>query len=516
MKNNILKIKKFNLFIINMLKIKRFNLFFINTFNKALSFKKIKFNKLNKFSNFSKILIFSISLLFLYLFYLSIPSLYDKGRLQNDLTKMLLKEFKLDISVSSDISYSILPKPHILIKDAKIFDNNKDSPKEISQIKKLKIFISQKYFLNQNNLFIKNILIQDANFSFQNKDFDFLKSFTTKVFSKKRLKVEKSNFFFKDIDENTINITSIKKLILNFDEKDLQNQIILNGKIFNNNFNLKWYKDFKEENKIITFLNFDRLKIFLKNTILNSDKIKKGTNELSIRNKKILTSFEIKEKNIEFKSQKLKLINAPYDYNGRVSFKPFDMNLSINLERIDFEKLLISNFLFLEFIKTGVLFNQNLNLQVVVASDKVEYIKKFDTTKIYLNFLNGKMNLDNSELISKKIGKIILEKSNIYLNENDELIFSGSFKFSIKDNKEFYKTLQTPKKFRKDINKINIGLEYNLINNDFDILDIRFNNSEENLAEIVDNSIQDLKFDENVNWITIKKLSNKILNNYDG
>ena len=99
---------------------------------------------------------------------------------------MLLKEFKLNISVSSDISYSILPKPHILIKNAKIFANDKDSPKEISQIKKLKIFISQKYFLNQNNLFIKNILIQDANFSFQNEDFDFLKSFATKVFSKKK------------------------------------------------------------------------------------------------------------------------------------------------------------------------------------------------------------------------------------------------------------------------------------------------------------------------------------------
>ena len=56
--------------------------------------KKIKF----KISSFNKHLIFSISFLFLYLFYLSIPSLYDKGKLQKDLTEKILNEFKINIS----------------------------------------------------------------------------------------------------------------------------------------------------------------------------------------------------------------------------------------------------------------------------------------------------------------------------------------------------------------------------------------------------------------------------------
>ena len=154
---------KFNIFN----KINKFNNYFINQFNKISIFKKIttkKFSKFSKISNFSKFLIVFISLLFLYLFYLSIPSLYDKGKLQKDFTNKILKEFKINISISSDISYSILPSPHIVVKNAKIFDNNKNRPKEISQIKKLKIHISQKNFFKQDDLKITKIIIQDANF----------------------------------------------------------------------------------------------------------------------------------------------------------------------------------------------------------------------------------------------------------------------------------------------------------------------------------------------------------------
>ena len=108
----------------------------------SLSFLKKNY-KINKFftkkpkykiSNFNKYLIFLISLLFLYLFYLSLPSLYDKGRLQKDLSDKLLSEFNVNFSLSSDLQYSILPYPHILIKNVKIFNKSLSSPKELIQI----------------------------------------------------------------------------------------------------------------------------------------------------------------------------------------------------------------------------------------------------------------------------------------------------------------------------------------------------------------------------------------------
>ena len=87
-----------------------------------------------KISNFNKYLISFISLLFLYLFYLSIPALYNKETLQKDLTEKLLNDFNINISLSSDIKYLILPSPHVLVRNVKIFDDNKDNPRELSQI----------------------------------------------------------------------------------------------------------------------------------------------------------------------------------------------------------------------------------------------------------------------------------------------------------------------------------------------------------------------------------------------
>ena len=80
-------------------------------------------NKTNnnfKISNFNKLLITFISILFLYLFYLLTPTLYDKTWVQSNIESKLLNEFKVNLSASADISYRILPSPHFLIRDSKL------------------------------------------------------------------------------------------------------------------------------------------------------------------------------------------------------------------------------------------------------------------------------------------------------------------------------------------------------------------------------------------------------------
>ena len=89
------------------------------------------------------------SLFFLYLLYLSIPSLFDTGRVQKVLYKNLNNDFGLNLSLSSDISYRILPQPHFHIKDSKIYQTKLDVANEIGEAKDLKIFISQKNFLTK-------------------------------------------------------------------------------------------------------------------------------------------------------------------------------------------------------------------------------------------------------------------------------------------------------------------------------------------------------------------------------
>jgi len=156
--------------------------------------------------------------LFLYLFYLSVPTLYNKEALQKDVTDKLMKEFKINFSLSSNIRYLILPSPHILVENVKIFDDNLKNPKELSQIKKLRIYISQKNLLNQNAVKLNKILIEDANFLIQKKYYGFFDDYLKSQFSKKKIIIKNSNFFLKDKNNKTISIFPVKNINLFYDE----------------------------------------------------------------------------------------------------------------------------------------------------------------------------------------------------------------------------------------------------------------------------------------------------------
>jgi len=100
-------------------------------------------------SGFNKYLITFIALLFVYLFYLLIPLLYDKTWVQINIENKLLNEFKVNISTSASISYRILPAPHFLIKDSKILIVKGEKKQSIAEVKDLQIFLSQMNFFNK-------------------------------------------------------------------------------------------------------------------------------------------------------------------------------------------------------------------------------------------------------------------------------------------------------------------------------------------------------------------------------
>ena len=49
---------------------------------------------------------------------------------QNYLTKLINDQYGLEFSLTPEISYSILPKPHFQIKDVVIFHNNNNFQKK--------------------------------------------------------------------------------------------------------------------------------------------------------------------------------------------------------------------------------------------------------------------------------------------------------------------------------------------------------------------------------------------------
>ena len=181
-KNNKLSIIKFN----NLIKKIIFKI--ENQTNDKLLFFKGQHKTNNKLliSKFNKYLITLISILFFYLFYLSIPVLYEKNWVQKNIENQLLKDFKIHFSLSSDISYRILPSPHYLIKDSKILKED-DKTVSLAEIKTLKVFVSQRNFFDKEKLMLKHIELKNAVFILLREDLGSLKNSTNNKFSNKKI-----------------------------------------------------------------------------------------------------------------------------------------------------------------------------------------------------------------------------------------------------------------------------------------------------------------------------------------
>ena len=529
------KLTKINDYLIKKLnkikfKIKIPNIFDIFSNNFFSQYKKLKKFRFKKISNLSLSIILFISLLFIYLFYLSIPSLYDKGSLQKDLSAKLINEFDINFSISSEINYSILPSPHILIKNAKIFNDDLNSPKEIVQIKELKIFISQKNLFRQSDLSIKKILIDDANFFIKKEDFNFLNNYISKKFSNKKINIKNSNIFYKNKNNETVSIFSISNLVLFFDNKKFINQLNSRGKIFQTPFKIQWNKNFENKIKNTTFLEFEKLNFKIQNESSLEDGKYIAKNQSIIGGTKLVFDYQIKDNLIDLVSSSSELIkedikyedikhNEKIKYNGIVKFDPFNLKLNVDLEQINLDRLLLNSYIFQELLKTNVLFNKNLNGNIILNAKKIIRNKLFDSTKILLNFKNGEINFNNTYLLSNKIGSLNLYDSSIEII-NNEFILNGSYNFNIENQKEFFKIFQIAKDNRTFIKNIYFDIEYNMFKEELRIVNFKLNDlsndHSDSIASILDDYNSKKEKDKIQNWIELKKFVNKLFINYAG
>jgi len=487
----------------------------VKKFNNLI--KKTIFNVQNKTNNkliishFNKYLITFIGLLFFYLFYLLIPLLYDKDWVQNNIENKIFNEFKINISTSRDISYHILPSPHFLIKDSKILIDNTKSQKSIADIRILKVFFSQKNFFNKEKIKLKKIIIDNANFSLLRDELKIINDYSNNQFSNKKIKIINSNIFFKDNLNEIITIIKIDKAVALFDNKKKINLFNLKGSVFGVLFTFDIMgQNNSLKNKEINF-KAKSLKLNISNVLIaENNKSSSGKNTVSFLNSKMKTKYTIKEETINFESDKSRLNNSKVNYKGKLSINPFDLDLDIDFGVYKIFKLFNSNSILKEFIKTGLLFNENLSLNLSIVAKSSELNTFFHSVKINSNIVNGKLNLDKTSFINNEIGFIELSNSNLFL-ENNELILSTDILVKIENSKPLFSLLNTSKKSRNKIENILINLNYNFFNKEIKFNTIKIDNNE--VSDEFFNLIED--FNGN-NSIKVKHLLNKLFNIYEG
>ena len=384
--------------------VKIFNKFIQRTIFKVENKTNDKFHV----SRFSKYIIAAILVILIYIFYLLIPLLYDKNWVQNKIVTKLSNEFNINLSNSFDISYRILPKPHYLIKDTKT---------TLAEIKDLAVYISQNNFFNKDSIRINEVAIEEANFSLLNDNLKMLYKNSENKFSKKKIKINNSNIFLKDNLNEVISIIKISNAFYFFDEKNLFNLLDLNGEVFNIPFKLKYQNTLDLQKQIE--IKAPDLQLEVTSNFFKKDKnLSSGINNISILSSSINTKYNIKDQIVIFQSESSRPFNSKIDYNGQLTINPFDLNLKINLYNYKISNLFTPNSIVNEFIKSGLLFNENISVHTSLNIKSTKRDKIFNEAKIELRVLNGKISFDNSIFINNNIGLIEVSNSDLFL-END-------------------------------------------------------------------------------------------------
>ena len=491
---------------------------FVKNFNNLV--KKTIFKVENKTNNnfiissFNKYLITLVSLLFLYLFYLLIPTFYDKTWVQTKIESKLFNEFKINLNTFEDISYRILPKPHFLIKDSTILAESLEKKQSVAEIKIFKVFIGQSNFFDKEKMNIKELKLDNVNFSLLGGNLTLFNSIIDNKFSNKKTKVNNGNIFLKDNSGKIITFIKIFESLLFYDKNKLLNIFNLNGEVFNIPFKIKLENEINLTNNKKINIDVKDLRLnFINKSSKTSQTSIGGTNTISFLNSTINTKYNITKKLINFSSEKSKISNSQINYNGVLSINPFDLDLDINLDKYKISRLFNINPILSEFIKSGLLFNDNISLDAsIVTSSKIKE-EIFQNAQINFHIANGKIDFDNTKFINDKIGFLELKNSNLFF-KNKNLILNTDVFIDIKSSNYLFSFLNTGKSSRKDFKKILVNLDFNFLTNQFKFNNVKIDNIEfsDQLLEIME-SFEDNNLN---NTIRSRRLINELLNVYAG
>ena len=493
--------QKFNSFIdkINMRNYFKYVKKFHFTEKVNLFIQKIKQININSF----KAILVIYAIIFSLFLFLAIPGLYNYENYYDQIKKQTLLDFKFKVENITDIKYRFVPKPHILIKNAKLaFDKDKEF--QFAKIKDLKLYISLIDLYKKNKISIKNIVIRNGSFYLKKKTFFNFKEHLNKTIIKP-IKIVNSNFFYLTENEDVANISPIKELDYFIDSKLKEKNLKIKGKLFDVNYNFFWKKNYNKPNIIESNIKFDNPNISMSNKSIKNyvDNITDGLLKTNFLNNKINIKYKIHKDKINFITDNNNL-DSKYkiQLNGNFTLNPFFFDTKINLSNLDYN-FLINNILPSLYIYKNTLHpNINGKSKIKIDSQKNKIINSFEIT---LGFYDKKIILDKFNIKLKKIGNLNI--SNLeYVNKEEKIYIKSNIKLNIVDQKQFYYRFQVPKKNRVDISKIYFDLEKNLDEEKYYISNISINSLENNL----NNKNSQIYFDDEITNIqTLTKVINE-------
>ena len=482
----------------------------VNFINSLLekNLNKLNFKNLSNILKNNKIILTIVAVFVIFISYLLLPTFYKQSNISKELKNELLKKLDLNFKFSQNIKYNFFPRPHFIIKESNIY---KDQI-EISKINKLKIFISLDNFFSLENIEVRDLIFENANFNLNKKNYNFFFSLLNKNFKDGNLAIKDSNIFFRNSEDEVLFLSKIFNLKYYYEHKELKNIIYSENEIFNIPFSTESFFN-KDENKIFSQISMNLIKLKINNELVLDDDKKIGKSEIIFNKLKRVLEYKIEKNSFNF--HLFDKIDQPnITYTGKFNFKPFYANLEGNSDEINLNYLFGSNAVIAQLLKTELFNNKNIDFKLNVNADKVYDNANFRNISLNSKIQEGLIDTDNTKFQWRDIADFELIESLIFVR-NGELVLDGKLKINVNDYNEIYKFLLTPKNYRNKIKQIDLNFTYNFDQKIAELKDIKIDNKiNQNVNKILNNVI--LKKDDLRNKIYFKNLLNEAIKNYAG
>ena len=469
---------------------------------------KLKFNNLINLANSNKIFLSFVALIILFLSYLSFPNIHKQVEISEELKNELLTKFNLNVNFSKNLDYSFFPRPHFISNEADILDGHH----RISDVKKIKIYISLENLFSLKNMKVNNVVLEDSNFYLNNKNYNFFIKILDNNFENSKLEIRNSNIFFRNNQRETLFINKILKMTYFYDPGELKNIIYSNNEIFNIPYSIQLIKD-EEKKFLYSKLNLNFLKLQIENEYNYKDKIKIGVTNLILNKLKRIITYKVYDDSFKFNVFD-KIENPKFYYEGNINFKPFYSSLDGNTDTLNLSYLFDSTTIISQLFKTELFYNKNISFELNINANKIQNFSNFVNVILSSKIEEGLFDIDNTKFEWKNHAKFELLNSLIFIKDN-ELILDGVSKINVIDHNAIYKFLLTPKNLRKKIKNIDLSYSYNfdqkVINFKDIIIDGKFDQNVNNLIKNLSIKNNDMK-----NKIYFKNLLNELIKHYAG
>ena len=489
--------------------LKKANLFIDSLLRKNLN--KLNFlfqkDKILDFTRPKRVIVFLIVIFSLILSYLSIPYLYDEEELITKLEKKLSQRFEVDFIFSKNLKYNMLPWPNFSFNDLTIEENDK----KIAKVDNLKIYLSSKNFLS-SNFKIDNILLDNANFNLNNKNYNFFIDFLDSNFLNSNVEIINSNIFYRNIDNEVLIINKINNLKYYYDTQNLVNSLKADSEIFNIPYTFELQNN-NIEKKLYTKINLSLLKLQIEKEFDYSNKEKKGLFNFIHNKNKSEANYRLNKETLKFNFLD-KSIDPKFIFKGEINFFPFFLNFIGDTQNINVSTLFNSESILAQFFKTEILNNKNLNIETVINSKKVIPFNNLNDLVAKIKIEEGLIDIDDTKFSWFDYASFQISDSLIYINNNN-LVLDGKFVATISDFNEIYKFLQTPRNYRKELKKIEFNFNYNFDQEIFNFSDIKINDqTNQKVSKILNQFIS--KKSKIENRVHFKNLMNEAIRAYAG